>query len=196
MTCEDCDTKDYKIETCTHKYIMYGINLYKRITHRNGFPDELGEACYDCGIMVEGNNIHHMGCDWEECPRCGGQMISCGCNSIFCDKSCGDWYENGCEKDHAGNLYHSLPNGYPITKPTKEEKKKNMSLHSKEIGFWMKQGDIDRTRDMLIDTLVEKFGKCDGVWKNIVDLAYSSGKLWQVEQEKVNGLRRSNRANG
>lgn len=36
-----------------------------------------GERCHDCGIARGGN--HHPGCDMEKCPRCGGQLISCGC---------------------------------------------------------------------------------------------------------------------
>ena len=35
------------------------------------------EACYDCGVDPGG--YHHPGCDMEECPRCGGQLISCDC---------------------------------------------------------------------------------------------------------------------
>lgn len=35
------------------------------------------EQCHDCGIHAGGN--HHPGCDMERCPRCGGQLISCGC---------------------------------------------------------------------------------------------------------------------
>lgn len=36
-----------------------------------------GERCHDCGIVA--GTIHHVECDAEECPRCGGQFISCGC---------------------------------------------------------------------------------------------------------------------
>lgn len=33
--------------------------------------------CHDCGIGKGGK--HHPGCDMEKCPKCGGQLISCGC---------------------------------------------------------------------------------------------------------------------
>lgn len=33
--------------------------------------------CHDCGIAAGGK--HHPGCDMERCPRCAGQIISCGC---------------------------------------------------------------------------------------------------------------------
>lgn len=35
------------------------------------------DKCRDCGIRPGG--FHHPGCDSERCPRCGGQLISCGC---------------------------------------------------------------------------------------------------------------------
>lgn len=46
--------------------------------------------CHDCGIAKGGN--HHPGCDMERCPKCGGQLISCGCldeNDDFYD----DFYD-------------------------------------------------------------------------------------------------------
>ena len=33
--------------------------------------------CGDCNVTCDGN--HHPGCDQERCPRCSGQLISCGC---------------------------------------------------------------------------------------------------------------------
>lgn len=36
-----------------------------------------GYICHDCGAW-EGQ-IHHWGCDMEECPKCGRQLISCDC---------------------------------------------------------------------------------------------------------------------
>lgn len=39
--------------------------------------DEPNGRCHDCGIKHGG--FHHPGCDAERCPRCEGQLISCGC---------------------------------------------------------------------------------------------------------------------
>ena len=37
-----------------------------------------GDRCPDCAAKV--GNYHHPGCDMEACPRCGEQIISCGCD--------------------------------------------------------------------------------------------------------------------
>jgi hypothetical protein len=34
--------------------------------------------CHDCSALP--GFYHHVGCDWEECPRCHGQEISCDCH--------------------------------------------------------------------------------------------------------------------
>ena len=34
--------------------------------------------CLDCG--VEEGELHRQGCDWEICPKCRGQLISCCCS--------------------------------------------------------------------------------------------------------------------
>ena len=33
--------------------------------------------CRDCGVAQ--GKLHVEGCEYEDCPRCGGQWISCGC---------------------------------------------------------------------------------------------------------------------
>lgn len=33
--------------------------------------------CHDCGVAIGG--FHHTGCDWEICPKCGGQRFICNC---------------------------------------------------------------------------------------------------------------------
>jgi hypothetical protein len=35
------------------------------------------EHCHDCNAKIGG--YHHIGCDWEECPNCESQLLSCGC---------------------------------------------------------------------------------------------------------------------
>jgi hypothetical protein len=37
--------------------------------------------CHDCGVLVGG--FHHEFCDYEECPRCHGQRLSCDCLAEF-----------------------------------------------------------------------------------------------------------------
>ena len=39
--------------------------------------EESSKRCHDCNVEFGG--YHHPGCDREKCPRCGGQLISCGC---------------------------------------------------------------------------------------------------------------------
>jgi len=39
--------------------------------------DGLLQKCHDCNVMA--GNSHHPGCDMERCPKCKGQLISCGC---------------------------------------------------------------------------------------------------------------------
>lgn len=39
--------------------------------------DEGNGRCHDCNIKHGG--FHHLNCDVERCPKCGGQLISCGC---------------------------------------------------------------------------------------------------------------------
>lgn len=34
-------------------------------------------TCHDCGVRV--GEVHHPGCDWEECPICDRQLLSCEC---------------------------------------------------------------------------------------------------------------------
>ena len=48
--------------------------VYDRVPYK---PDDPEYLCIDCDAG-EGE-IHELGCDAEDCPRCGGQLIGCGC---------------------------------------------------------------------------------------------------------------------
>jgi hypothetical protein len=53
------------------KWIKYGEE--KRFGYISDFP----EKCPDCGALKGEKHIH--GCDIEECPICGNQLIGCSC---------------------------------------------------------------------------------------------------------------------
>lgn len=39
--------------------------------------DDAGELCHDCDAAP--GEYHQLGCDVEQCPYCGFQLISCDC---------------------------------------------------------------------------------------------------------------------
>jgi len=55
--------------------IKIGGKWYKR----NTSYFDVNKNCHDCGIENKRGNIHHIGCDMEKCPKCKGQLLSCGC---------------------------------------------------------------------------------------------------------------------
>lgn len=64
------------LDTCTgnvHVEFPDGAKLPSSTYHF----DEPSGRCHDCNIKHGG--YHHPGCDVERCPRCEGQLISCGC---------------------------------------------------------------------------------------------------------------------
>lgn len=50
-------------------------------------PEDPTHRCHDCNIAPGGK--HHPGCDMERCPKCGGQLISCGCEIVAVDPTQG-----------------------------------------------------------------------------------------------------------
>lgn len=69
-----------------------GASCSVEVLHRGGTPVAMlpwgsergwrrdaraGHRCSDCGVAPGG--FHHLGCDLQRCPVCGGQMFTCGC---------------------------------------------------------------------------------------------------------------------
>ena len=77
VLCEECDKEmsDDTTESCTLETIIIDGNEYPRDTEYY----DVGVRCHDCNIVNKKGNYHHLGCDMERCPKCGGQLISCGC---------------------------------------------------------------------------------------------------------------------
>ena len=73
--CIDCNQEMTPGNGCTIKEIMIQKETYFRIPYgEDGFH---GDQCHDCNVFP--GQIHHLGCDVERCPKCGGQLISCDC---------------------------------------------------------------------------------------------------------------------
>lgn len=78
--CDCCmhDMSDNKVDDCAgNRTVEYadGVRL-PSVPYNPDYGDE-NQRCRDCNIKRGGH--HHPGCDMERCPRCEGQLISCGC---------------------------------------------------------------------------------------------------------------------
>lgn len=74
--CKWCDQEMLDRVSCTGNNVVEfpdGIEL-PSIPYE---PSYKSDGCHDCYTPVGG--MHHPGCDMERCPRCSGQLISCGC---------------------------------------------------------------------------------------------------------------------
>ena len=78
-SCEWCHKNmlDPEVVTCTGnaRIALCGVD-YETIAYAaKAMPPE--HRCHDCNVKIGGK--HHPRCDMERCPRCSGQLISCGC---------------------------------------------------------------------------------------------------------------------
>ena len=84
--CRNCHEEMKEHRSCCWPVVIIKRKSYPRLRYgketRYGtrLPDywtAYGENCPDCSVVLGG--LHHVGCDWEQCPRCGGQFIGCDC---------------------------------------------------------------------------------------------------------------------
>jgi hypothetical protein len=77
--------RDYPAEIMrgqANKTIVLHGTTFDRIRYGNepGWGGRTPMGCHDCAIAP--GQLHLDGCDMESCPRCFGQLITCGC---LCD---------------------------------------------------------------------------------------------------------------
>jgi hypothetical protein len=73
--CPWCEQDTKRTASCTVQSIEFpdGVKLPPLAYE----PEAGAGPCQDCGAPPGG--IHHPGCEIERCPRCSGQLLSCGC---------------------------------------------------------------------------------------------------------------------
>ena len=79
--CELCKGQMLKADGCTWPGIYCKGKYYKRIRYGDERRHWRDERCHDCG--AKRGQYHHANCDVEQCPVCGGQLISCGCDAEY-----------------------------------------------------------------------------------------------------------------
>jgi hypothetical protein len=84
--CQRCNQDMMDVDSCTRHSLNIGGTAYFRVKlgseHRG--LQEFGARCGDCNVTR--GSLHHLHCDMEECPKCAGQLIACGCVSEFLPK--------------------------------------------------------------------------------------------------------------
>ena len=92
--CQFCEKEMTDPATISCDYpiilVMSKNGRVRECYYRNTTYFDANERCHDCEILNQPGCVHHAGCDIERCPKCGRQLISCGCfagDSIYAAKS-------------------------------------------------------------------------------------------------------------
>ena len=74
--CEVCEQEMTRAQTCIEGEIFFVDRMGDVATMRT-IPYTGTKRCPDCNVRR--GAYHHTGCSKSQCPRCGGQEISCDC---------------------------------------------------------------------------------------------------------------------
>ena len=75
--CKPCKKDMLKVDGCLKKMVVTFPDGKKMPVVP--YPKQEEDRCHDCNVKPGEN--HHPGCDMERCPKCAGQIISCGCEA-------------------------------------------------------------------------------------------------------------------
>jgi hypothetical protein len=92
--------------TCVATAVLTNTGVFQPVPFgRERVRGWKSDRCGDCGVRRDG--FHHRGCDMEECPRCSGQLISCGCDEseLTADDLADDDFDPFDVDDSSGELH-------------------------------------------------------------------------------------------
>jgi len=75
--CQWCNQEMMKADSCKEEDVEFPDGSKLPQVPYEALSDYPDARCGDCNVKPGG--FHHAGCDMERCPKCGGQLISCGC---------------------------------------------------------------------------------------------------------------------
>jgi len=77
--CKYCRKEKLEGHSCLGIPVRHGSSKYEPVKYGDeSNPNKsTEERCPDCGVIKGG--YHHIMCEQEECPVCGGKLVNCGC---------------------------------------------------------------------------------------------------------------------